>query len=223
MCPPVSPAGYWPRNSAGNPPPRAVRPPRRGRICLPRGPAGRTARHSVRFVQISGGVQDACPIRRQGPATGWPQAKAISTSCALAAATAPGRSCGFAGFVTGWSSSGRASIRKQRLRVPVMGPEFAPSRVDPVERRSMVQVKPFRIRAFRLKQLGAGGQRRLRFLNGNERVSGNLFRWYGLIHDLVHEGRVRAVFQQAPHEIGQKIAMRAHRVRKSGSACCFDP
>ena len=32
-----------------------------------------------------------------------------------------------------------------------------------------------------------------------------------LVDDLVHEGRVRAVFQQPPHEIGQQVAVRAHR------------
>ena len=89
----------------------------------------------------------------------------------------------------------------------------AAGRLDPRQILRVGQIEPFRV-APGPEQGRPGGQRPVGFMRHRlhriQRASGDGFRRNGLIHDLVDEAAVRAVFQQAAHQIGQKIAMRAH-------------
>ena len=60
------------------------------------------------------------------------------------------------------------------------------------------------------KSSGAGRQVRARVVDRLEGVAGDLLGGDILVNDLVDEAGIGAVLQQAPHEIGQQVAMRAH-------------
>ena len=82
-------------------------------------------------------------------------------------------------------------------------------RLDPRQRRLVGEIEPRRVRPIRAKDRGGGEQARGRIARGRKRIQRDVFRRHILIDDLVHEARIRAVLQQAPHQIGQQIAMRA--------------
>ncbi len=50
---------------------------------------------------------------------------------------------------------------------------------------------------------------RLRIVNGDKRIAGNVFRADLFVNDLIDKAGICPVFQQTPHQIGQEIAMRA--------------
>jgi hypothetical protein len=54
---------------------------------------------------------------------------------------------------------------------------------------------------------------------GVERIGGDRRRRDVLVDDLVDEGGVGAVFQQPPHEVGQQVAVRAHRGIDAAARC----
>ena len=93
---------------------------------------------------------------------------------------------------------------------------FIARRVDQCQRRRVGQVEPGRIAPFGGKEVRPLADRLVRQarqhrLHRVERAGGDLFGRDILIHDLVHEGGVGAVFQKPADEIGQKVAMRADR------------
>ena len=74
----------------------------------------------------------------------------------------------------------------------------------------MHQIKPHRVHARRGIKLGPGGDVQTAFREavegvGSDDLGGDVF-----VDDLVHKARVRTVFQQASHKIGQQIGMCAH-------------
>ena len=57
---------------------------------------------------------------------------------------------------------------------------------------------------------GVGNRRVGRAIADREGIAGDGFGGHAFIDDLVHEGRIRTVFQQTPHKVGQQVAMRAY-------------
>ncbi len=122
------------------------------------------------------------------------------------------RAVGGIGRVDDGLFGGRGHIaRQQRRGAPAMGAERCARRVDGSQRRRVGQVEPTRIEPFRGEHGGSGGNGRGIGTDRLERVRGDGFGWHVVIHDLVDERRIRAVFQQPPHQIGQQVAMGAHR------------
>ena len=85
---------------------------------------------------------------------------------------------------------------------------------DLIKRLGVGEIPPARILPLRLEEIGRqadrGGARR-RGLECCEGIGGDGFGRHVFIDDLIDEGAVGAIFQQAAHQIGQEIAVLAHR------------
>ena len=116
----------------------------------------------------------------------------------------------------------RGRARDQRRGGPEVVAERAARGVEIGQHRQVAQILPARIHPFGQEQVGAG----LQVGQGDlvKGIGGHGFGGDGFVHDLVDERAVRAVFQQAPHEIGQQVAMRANRRvdAAAGAVLVFD-
>ena len=85
--------------------------------------------------------------------------------------------------------------------------------LDPGQRHLIREVEPGRIRPFRRKEIGGFRQACGRAGHGQriKRVARDFLGRDLGIDDLVHEGRIRTILQQPPHEIGQQVPMRPDR------------
>ena len=77
------------------------------------------------------------------------------------------------------------------------------------------QVDARRIPALRAEEVARRGDARMRAaaraLDVGDRVADDFLDRQRLVHDAVHEGRVGAVLEQAPHEVWQQFLVRAYR------------
>ena len=106
--------------------------------------------------------------------------------------------------------------RDERPRLPDRGPELLAFRLDRGHRERIGQVPPLGVAAF--GHVDIGGRRDVRVcdraaepVDYRDRIARDLLRGHALVDDLVHERAVGAVLEQAPHEVGEQIVMRAHR------------
>ncbi len=87
--------------------------------------------------------------------------------------------------------------------------------VDPRQRHRIGNVEPFGVAALRSKdarrrrdrRIGGGALRHDRL----ERIMHDILRLDGLVDDLMHEGRIGAVLEQAADQIRKQVGVRAHR------------
>lgn len=83
---------------------------------------------------------------------------------------------------------GFGRVGQQGLRIPVMGAELIPCRINLIQGWCVMQVKTPGIRSFRLEQFRPGRQCGRRGPDRNKRIGGDHFRWHILVHNLVDEG-----------------------------------
>ena len=109
----------------------------------------------------------------------------------------------------------RSGADRQRRSLPLVVVERGARILDIGQITAVVQIPALRIAPFGPEQL-----RRCRHTtHGRARQTVQRREWIGhhgfrgdiLVHDLIHKGRIRPVFQQPPHQIGQQIPMRPHR------------
>jgi len=160
------------------------------------------------------------PVRALPPAS-----TALATSAAAASTTSPTRSSGRAGLST------LRALPPRKLAATI-GPAFqrcgaANGFLSASIRASVmgsVRSNPLELRRPAPKMLAGGGDRRIggRALRQDalEWIMHDVFRFDRLVDDLVHEGGVCAVLEQAANEIGEQLGMRAHR-RIDPTACAL--
>ena len=125
-------------------------------------------------------------------------------------------------------SSGRAWVLHRRTRgadgvardhrpgLPERSTEGRAPRLDRIEGGGIGEVPPLRVAAAGGEEGGRRRDGRVRdrfaeLLQGRDGIARDLVGGHALVHDLVHEGAVGTVLQQAADEIGEQVVVRAHR------------
>ncbi len=166
----------------------------------------------VLLVKVGGTVQDPCPFRhRRAPGAGSGKGGFDILARRVGDAPHPGAGGGV-----------RHEARRQaldlagdqRLAGEIGRGTVVARRVDARQRRRVRQVEPFGVSPFGREKGGPLADHPVRDIGQHrfdrrERIGGDGFRRDLQVDDLVHEGGVGAVFQQPPHQIGQKVAVRA--------------
>ena len=86
-----------------------------------------------------------------------------------------------------------------------------PRRLDRRQIAPVMQIPAAGIAPLLAIERGGRDHRRIFSSEVCEWVGGHRRRWNRFIDDAVDEGRIGAVLQKPPHQIGQKVAMRSHR------------
>ena len=107
----------------------------------------------------------------------------------------------------------RRSVRRltgdQRISSPCVVGKGTTGGINRRHVRRVPHIPTFGVRPFRHEQIRTGLDGRARDVF--KRIGSDFGRADILVYDLVHERRIRPVFQQTAHKIGQQIAMRANR------------
>jgi hypothetical protein len=202
-------------SSAGNPPPRAVRQSHRVGV-LPAS-RDRTANSSPKCCSYRSAARFSTSARAWASAShGLPHQSRLSASAAEQIAVCPTCRRDQQGLSAATRSCAARSTAAKRACLPLIGRgKGRARRIDHIKITASCRSKPLRIgplrrikreRVFDRRRTAASGTLAAPRTDRRPPPRAGHF-----VHDLVHKAGIRPVFQQTPHQIGQQIAMRAHR------------